>query len=587
MYSYYEAGQFAIESDGRLPMKTVTRASRLLAILSLFSAASLQAQTIPDAGSILRDQKPVQEQLRQLPLPQEKKSEPSKADDGIRVDVKGFIFSGYEGVATEAQLREMVASAIGKTLSFRELQLLVDNMTALFKEKGFYQAKAWLPPQDITPGIIHIAVTLVKSDGRIDIKRDNSVRIADNTLLNIGISAVRKGEPVNEHHLERSLLLMNDLPGITAKASLVPGTESGTSGVDIAVTEGPIFSGAAWSDNQGSVYTGLWRGNATLSINDPLRYGDQLTLLMTKASGLVQGRIGYSIPLMFHGIRANLAYTGMRYDLGGELASLQLKGESSSYDAGLSYPLLRSRTSNITTSLSCGYRALTDSNPDSVISDKQLNNATFTVSGDRYDQLFSGGYTTYNLGATIGTLHESIAEINLTGTEGGYTRFNTALARFQRLSERVSINISATTQVATSNLNSSEKMSLGGPGSIRAYPVSEASGDEGELYSAELGYALPLPAQWGSFQISTFYDAGHITLNHDRFIGDVTNATSRNDYWLQGGGIGLICSLAGRGSLRASWAFRIGDNPGRSDSGKNSDGRSDSNRFWLQAMLSF
>ncbi|MEI6651345.1 MAG: ShlB/FhaC/HecB family hemolysin secretion/activation protein [Chlorobiaceae bacterium] len=587
MYSFYEVRQSSINREGRLPVKTITRATGLLALLCIISASSLQAQIRPDAGSILRDQKPVQEQQRQLPLPEEKKRVPSKADDGLRVEVKGFTFSGYEGVTTEAQLRETVASAIGKSLSFKELQLLADNITALFKEKGFYQASAYLPSQDITSGIIHIAVVQVKSDGRIGVKRDKSVRIDDNLLIKIGRPAVKNAQPVNEHQLERSLLLMNDLPGITAKASLVPGTESGTSGVEIAVTEGPLFSGAVWSDNQGSYYTGSWRGNATLSINDPLHNGDQITLLLTESSGLVQGRIGYSIPLPFNGIRANLAYTGLRYELGGELASLQYKGLGNSIDAGLSYPLLRSRTSNITTSLSYCYRALTDSNFDIDNSDKQLSNATFSVSGDRYDQLFDGGYTTYNLGITTGTLHESIADISLTGTEGSYSRFNVGLARMQRLSGHLNINISGTAQVATSNLNSSEKMTLGGPGSVRAYPVGEASGDEGQLFSADLRYTLPLSSTRDSFQLGAFYDAGHIILNHKRYINDVFNATGSNNYWLQGAGIGLNCSFAGRGSLRASWAYVIGNNPGQDDFGKNSDGRSDNNRVWLQAMLSF
>jgi hemolysin activation/secretion protein len=258
-----------------------------------------------------------------------------------------------------------------------------------------------------------------------------------------------------------------------------------------------------------------------------------------------------------------------------------------SREASLSSPLLRSRTANTTANLSYGYKALIDNNSDIDISDKQLNNATFSVSGDRSDQLFGGGFNTYNLSATTGTLHESIADISLTGTEGGYTRFNLVLARLQRLSEQVNINISGTAQAAMNNLNSSEKMSLGGPGSVRAYPVGEAAGDNGELLSAELRYTLPLPAKWGNFQFSAFYDAGHITLNHDRFTDDVSNATGRNSYWLQGIGIGLNGSFAGACSLRTSWAHVIGDNPGRSETGKNSDGRSDSNRFWLQAMFSF
>ncbi len=558
-----------------------------MVLLCMLSASSLQAAPIPDAGSIFRDQRPLQDQPRPLPSPEEKKREPSIVDDGLRIAVKGFTFSGYEGIVTEAQLRERVASAIGKTLSFRELQLLAENITALFKEKGFYQARAYLPSQDITPGMIHIAVTVVKSDGRIKIKGDKSVRINESLLLGIGRPAVKYAQPINEHHLERSLLLMNDLPGIMAKASLIPGAEPGTSGVEIAVTEGPLFSGAVWSDNQGNLYTGLWRGNATLSINDPLHQGDQISLLLTESSGLVQGRVGYSFPLPLNGFRANVAYTGMRYELGGELASLQYKGTGSSIDAGLSYPLLRSRTSTMTTSLTYGYRALTDSYYAIKISDKQLNNATFSVSGDSYDQFGGGGSTTYNLGVTTGTLHESIADLGLTGTQGRYTRCNAALARMQRLSEQFNINVSATAQAAMNNLTSSEKMSLGGPGSVRAYPAGEASGDSGELFNADLRYALPFPAKWGNLQLGAFYDAGHITLNRNRFSGDVSNATGLNNYWLQGAGIGLNGSFSGGSSLRASWAHVIGDNPGRSEFGNNSDGRSDKDRLWLQFMLSF
>jgi hemolysin activation/secretion protein len=551
-------------------------------------AEAVPVSAIPDAGSILRDQKVGEEQpQRQFPSSEEKKAAPAKAADGVRVDVKGFTFSGYEGVATEAELKAIVASATGKTLSYGELQYLVDAMTASFKEKGFYQAKAILPQQDITSGIIHIAVKQVRSDGRIGIKRDKSARIDEKALLMIVQPVVHDGQPVNEHELERAMLLMNDLPGIVAKASFVPGTKPGTTGVEIAVSERPLVSGGFWGDNNGNIYTGVWRGNAMLSLNGPLQQGDQITLMLTKSSGLFQGRAGFSTPLHSSGLRASLAYTGMRYELGGDLASLGYKGKSSSIDAGLSYPLLRSRTSSMTTTLFYGYRNLSDSQSDIDIRNKRLHNATFSVSGDRYDRFYGGGYTTYSLGVTTGTHHESIADISLTGTEGNYTHFNFGLARLQRFSESLNINVSGTAQMATGNLNSSEKMTLGGPSGVRAYPGGEASGDEGQLFSADMRYTLPVAAKLGNFQLSVFYDAGHITLNHTRFSGDVSNATNRNDFWLQGAGIGLNCSFAGGHSLRASWAHVIGDNPGRSESGTNSDGFSDSNRFWLQAMISY
>ena len=141
--------------------------------------------------------------------------------------------------------------------------------------------------------------------------------------------------------------------------------------------------------------------------------------------------------------------------------------------------------------------------------------------------------------------------------------------------------------MAEGNLDSSEKFSLGGPNALRAYPVGEASGDEGQLLSAELRCTLPFAAQSGNLQLIGFYDAGHILINKERYPGDLSTATGRNDYWLLGAGAGLNYAYSGRFSVRGIWAHVIGDNPGRSIAGRNSDGLNDRDRFWLQCMFSF
>lgn len=560
-----------------------------LSLLTLsFPAGSLHAAPIPDAGSIIRDQQNSMQQPKELPVREPERAKPLKTEAGIAVEVKGFTFSGYEGIATEPELQALVADFQGKSLSFGELGALADKVSAHLKEKGWSQARAFLPEQEITSGIITMTITQLKSDGNISIKRDKSVRIGDPVLRGFVQSAIQPGQPINEHNLERSLLLINDIPGISTTASYLPGTATGTSALQIAVTEGSLFSGTLWGDNHGNRYTGSSRGNAMISVNDPLHYGDQISLLLTEASGLAQGRVGYTFPVAGNGFRGNLAWSGMSYELGSELAPLHYKGGSNSVDAGFSYPVLRSRTTNLTTSLSYGFRSLVDTRTDIDIRDKQLNNVTFVVSGDHYDQLIGGGgYTSYNAGFTTGTLHESIADISLTGAEGNYTRFNVGVARLQRLAEHLNVNLSGSAQMALSNLDSSEKFSLGGPNGVRAYPVGEASGDEGQLFSADLRYSLPLDATWGTVQISGFYDAGHITLNKNRYAGDVSSATGKNDYWLQGIGIGINYTWLSRLSLRAVWACVVGDNSGKSSSGNNSDGQNSNNRFWLQGSYSF
>ena len=552
-----------------------------IALGSFFCAVS-QAQAIPDAGSILRDQQSGQlQQPLQRPASEVKKDQSPVNKSGIRVLVKGFTFIGYDGVATESELQAITSSYIGKTIFFSELQLLVETVTANLKNKGWFLAKAYLPKQDVTSGVIEIAVSQGKSDGTLSIKRDKSARINTTTVQRIGELAIRNGHSLNEKKLERSVLLMSDLPGVNARASLAPGKVPNSSGVEISVTEGPLFSGTAWTDNQGNIYTGALRGNLMLSLNDPLRYGDQMTLLLTEASGLTQGRIGYSFPVARDGLRANLAYSAMRYELGGELAGLQLKGQSHNIDAGLSYSMIRSRNSNLSTSFSYGFKSLLDTQAASDLRDKQLSSATIGMNGGYNDQFFGGGSTNLNLGMTAGSIQESVAS-----TEGRYRRLNFGVSRLQRLAPRLSLNLSLSAQSASDNLDSSEKFTLGGPNALRAYPVGEGAGDEGQLITADLRYNLPVSAKLGIFQVSGFIDAGNITLQKNEVIAPST-ATNRNNYWLQGAGLGFNYAYSGTFSLRGSWAHVIGDNPGRTAAGNNADGHSDKSRFWMQAMFYF
>lgn len=570
-----------------ITMKQASSAIAVLLALGIFTSNVPVFAATPDAGQLLREQQPQRQLPQQLPKPEAEKELVPASDSGIRVELKAIKFSGNEGIASENDLQALLAGSIGKSLTFTELQGLATRVTAYLKEKGWFLARAYLPKQDITTGTVEIAIIQGKSDGTLTIKRDKTTRISEEKIRSIAQNAVRSGEPINEQKLENAVLLMNELPGITAKASLAPGTTPGSTGIQVDVSEGPLFSGGVWGDNYGNRYTGTWRGNGMLNVNDPLHYGDQLSLLLTGAEGLMQGRVGYTMPLAANGLKGNLAYTGMSYKLIGDLASLKSEGQSHTVDAGLSYPLLRSRTTNVTTSLGYQFKSLTDSNFDTDVRDKRLNSGTLGLNGDRYDTLLGGGYTTWNVGVTSGDLHEKIADIAITKSEGGYTRFNLGLSRLQRLAEALSLNLSYSGQFSLDNLDSSEKFNLGGPSGVRAYPIGEGSGDAGSLFNIDLRYDLPLPAKAGSVQIVGFYDAGYIKLHQDPWLNSIATATDKNEYWLNGAGLGLNYSYSGTFSLKTSWAHTIGDNPGRSTGGKDSDGRSEQNRFWLQAMVYF
>ena len=576
----------------------------LIAAGSLFCVGCLEAETTsqPDAGSLLLQQRPrpaqVQEllkpdsqpgQVEVLPKPDAAKPQPPVKDDGIRVTVKAFKFVGFEGVASEGELQSLVAGSLGKSLSFGDLEAIAQKITSYLKRHGWLLADVYIPAQDVTSGVIVIKISPGKGVGAPSIKRDTSVRISEKPLRRIAEHSYQSGFPLNERDIERSVLLMNDLPGITAKSSLSPGIESGTSRLEYFVKEESLLSGLFWVDNQGNRYTGSWEENANLLVNDPFRQGDQFSFTIKRSEGLVQGDIGYRFPLfVYPGLTGTLNFTGMHYKLLEELAALHYGGNSYIIDAGLSYPIVRSRKSNLTTSVNYDHKKLIDNVASKDIRDRAINRVTFSVRGDYQDALLLGGYTSWNIGVTTGKLHESIKDISLTKTEGGYTRFNLMLSRLQSLTESVSFDLSLTSQIAMNNLDSSEKFFLGGPNSVRAYPLGEAPGDHGGLINADIRYRIPAPAKLGALQLSMFYDAGHVTLNKERYPQDVVTATNRNDYWLQGAGLGIRDDISKQFVVQGSWAHVIGDNPGRNaTNGTNSDGMKDKSRFWLQGLMYF
>lgn len=580
----------------------------LVAVVSLSLLPAFAAP--PDAGQLLREQQSQTErQLAPKKAPAETtvpaQAEPAATGPSVRV--KMFRFRGNEGIVPTADLMEVVKGSVGKELHLADLQRLADKVTELLRSKGFFLSRAYLPKQDVTDGTVLIAIVQAMSDGEVGVSCAKDSRVHEPQLKHIAAKAVKPGQPLREDELERAILLMNDIPGVTARATLAPGSVPGSTKVTINVTETPVFGGALWADNYGNRYTGAWRGNGYAYFDSPFHFGDQANLMVSFASRLAQGRLGYGAPIGSSGLRGNISYTFMQYKLGEELAAMQGKGSASTADAGLSYPLIRRRALNLSVNAGVEAKTLKDKAYGYTIRDKRLQNGSAGISGDASDSFLGGGYSTWTASVTTGHLDLShntsdynsdqgklivdnagnYLRVPAPHTDGNYTRFNLGGTRLQRVTDSLSLYASYQGQLASKNLDSSEKFALGGPYGVRAYPVGEASGDEGHLFNFELRDDLPFKSEWGVIQVIGFFDAGYVTLYKNPWPGAVDTKTRENEYWLTGAGVGVGMSKPGLYSVRMNYAYKIGDNPGRSTAGKDADGRDDSGRLWLMGQVMF
>jgi hemolysin activation/secretion protein len=557
------------------------------------------AQTPPDAGTLLRQQEQLQQRTPgQLPAREAEASRPPlKVGAGETVRVKAIRFSGATVLVPEAELQSLVADAIGRDLDFAALQQLAQRITSHLKSRGWFLARAYLPAQDITSGVIEIALLAGRLSQREPVRITPggklALRIDPERLAAIAERHLPASVVAREEQLNRTVLLMNDLPGLSARARLEPGDDSGETRVILTLDEGPLLSGNISADNYGSRDTGTEQINASLDVNDPLGLGDRLSLAAAGSEGTTTARLAYSLPLGSDGLKMNLGYTDLRYDVRtatGRAAGLG--GESQTVSAGISYPWLRSRTANLYASLVQTHKELVDRSNTGILRDKQVDTSTLTLSGDRLDNLGGGGLSSFSLWLTSGTLGLDLpvdAAADATGyrTAGGYHKLGYNVGRLQKLPGAFTLFANLTGQQAGKNLDSSEKLYLGGPAGVRAYPGSEAGSDSGQILNLELRYDWPEATPLGLLQMQAFYDTGWANLHHDTLNLPIATATSRNRYRIAGAGFGLSIMKPGSHVVRASLASKVGSNPGRSVQGNDADGLEDTTRLWLQAILFF
>src|SRR5262249_40951483 len=155
-------------------------------------------------------------------------------------------------------------------------------------------------------------------------------------------------------------------------------------------------------------------------------------------------------------------------------------------------PVLRSRDANFYVAGTYEARRYYNATIASTTSDKKEHVGTLSGNGDFRDAIAGGGLNSYSLGVSRGQLNldgyapDRALDETTAQTNGGYTKAAYSCARLQRLGQTLFLYAALVGQVASKNLDSSEKFGLGGPFGVRAYPTGEATGDEGLLVNLEL-----------------------------------------------------------------------------------------------------
>jgi hemolysin activation/secretion protein len=548
----------------------------VMPVLFLASSPQVLAQQVPSAGTQLQQIPPAP--VLQHPLPAIRLAPVTTPDtattEGTKITVRDLRITGVR-LFTPDEVVGWTDFLKGSELSLGQLREMAARITANYRAAGYIVARAYLPAQEITDGVVTIAVT----EGRYgQIVTRNRSPLSDSLLAGI-LTDIEPGDAVAISTLENRLLLLSDIPGVTVASTLGPGTMPGSSDLTVDVSPSRSVSGSIDADNAGNRYTGIYRIGATVNLNNPAGLGDLASLrVLSSGSGLSFVRPSYQIQVG----RATLgvAYSWLHYELGREFTLLGASGTARVASLYGSYPLIRSRTTNLYGGLGLDAKRYNDRSRldvDLPEADKTARVMTASLRGDHRDSLGAGGLSSFAVAWGTGSIDFRSAELarrnTLSQTGGHFDKFTFSALRLQGLTDNISLFAGINGQFASSNLDVSEKMALGGMYGVRAYPEGETYADRGYVLSLEARLRLPQfsTVQRGQLQLIGFFDTASATLDKNPW------RASDNRRTLSGAGVGVTWSETNDFMLRAFYARKVGNEPALSAPDR-------SGRFWVQAV---
>jgi hemolysin activation/secretion protein len=466
------------------------------------------------------------------------------------------------GARLDSILSSRLSAYRAEGVTIGRLENIASEITAALRESGLILAWAYLPEQSVEDNKVRIAVL----PGRLNaVRTDGNNRYSANKL--VGPFSNLLGAPVQRTEIENSIMQVRNFPGLSTSAVFSPGEQVGTSQLTLRVSEDP-FDMSVVADNHGTESTGENRLRTEMLWYNPFGIGDMITINALQTFNPTEnlyGGITYDTPFFRDDLTLTLAYTHNAFEVaegiaaGAGVGNQNIAGDTDIGWIGLSKNLRLTRLSRMDLGVDLAVKNAILENLGSETEDN-LTVASAYFTAEAVDGIGAGGINQFELRYEKG-IADFLGSMDESGDGGQSTRsgfsgqnaggdFDKIVMRYQRLqriSSRNTLLIRAEGQATDDILTSLEQFVVGGPNSVRAYPIAEYLGDEGAFASLEWSVELSDNGN-RSFSLSLFGDYAYAKLN-DPFPNELADTD------LAGYGIGL--SFSNISDSGNQFAFRL------------------------------
>jgi hemolysin activation/secretion protein len=422
-------------------------------------------------------------------------------------------------VISSRTLKKTLKEFMGKELSMKEIYEMCQAVQTKYSERGYFLARAYVPPQEIND----YALTIEVIEGKL-----GKVSVIGNKHYKekfiAKYFAKYEGKPINYDQVLRALLLLDENSDLDVGAVFKKGTDFGTADLIVRVTDNRPLHFMIDHNNYGSDHTSHHRTGARFDWGNLILNGDMLTLVEVVGSPIPSLDFTsaiYHIPINTYGSSFDLSYLFANFKTS-KVDHIEYTGRSHIGTARFTQALHRTRKLNTDFFTTFDYKQIQNYGGGVESSYDKLRVLTGGAQIDYIDGwkgrnlfLVSGGWGIPSLLGGSGVHSRSDSRVH---GGGRFIKLNGGWKRLQKLPLECFLLLNTQMQYSFDKLPLPEQIYIGGVDTVRGYQLAAGVGDHGIYANIELRVPPPFlqthkipwtDTTWGEFvQFVGFIDHG-------------------------------------------------------------------------------
>lgn len=455
-------------------------------------------------------------------------------------------FDGYTAF-TEEELMNLICEKIGQQVTVADVVGMANMVTDYYQQRGYISTIAYLPPQKVQDGNIHISIMEGKYG---DISVTGNKWEKDSYLKNTYLTDkyIEEGKLLNVRDIQESLREINATGYMKGQVALTDNEEGAEfTNLELNIADRfPLDFDFRW-DDMGTTTTGLNRAIFFAGMYNLTGFGDQLYSTTTLSRHSIGQGVFYSIPITkTKETKLNLGYSYSGAEVGGEWKDLGIESKSHNFYGTISRRLVKTDNYKLYGDIGLDIRNTKTTFDAAPFANYEYKARTAKVNLTNIKDDFYGK-TFFNVGTGVGLpmfdatdhgIYGDVSKHDKSQPNNNAVRVFANAARLQALPLRSTGIFQVGGQWANRSLLPSEKMSVGGMTTVRGYEESTFISDYGMTASAEVRFPVPflrmmLPEKLhfidDSIRLAAFYDMG--------WFGDVKSGDGSDVIMSTGGGL--------------------------------------------------